>query len=1333
MHNLVPRFILQQHAAGEHNGRFPAAALFIDISGFSTITDTLMQQGQHGAEVLADVMRTVFVPLVHAVYAHGGLITNFAGDAFTALFPATATGLQDVALSALTAAWETQQAMAQHAQRATPYGTFTLSAKVGVAAGEAAWGIATAENGQRASYYFQGSAVEDCAAAEHRAQAGEIVLTAAVQAQVTSHITAQPVDDHFRVTAVHGPLPPPQPIDRPAADLDLMAHFFPRTLLTEALSGEFRQVVNLFISLPTIRTETQLNLFMQTLFTLQDRYGGLLNRLDFGDKGANLLLFWGAPVAYENDIQRALNFILDLQIRSSIPVTAGVTYRIAHAGFIGSALREEYTCYGRGVNLAARFMTTAPRREIWLDEHIARHAEQAFDVEYEGEMAFKGFTKKQKVYVLLERKEEQETFYSGRLVGRETETAQLQAFIAPLWQGRYAGITVVWGEPGIGKSRLVHEFLRQLPGEAQTFLAQTDEILRESLNPFRYWLRHYFKISESQSEARNKRNFNRRLDNLVAATEEAELAAELDRTRSFLGALVDLHWPDSLYEQVDAQVRYENTLIGVVTLLQAESWQRPVILHLEDAHWLDSDSRALLLRLARTLAASTAAATVGYPLAIIATARREGESPLLGDELPYAEIDLQQLTESSLARLAEQHLGGPPAPTLQRLLAERAEGNPFFVEQIARYLQERDLLQVSAEGVVGPRPNVALHDATVLPLDVRAVLVARLDRLAREVREVVQTASVLGREFELQLLMRMLRGQEQVMEHVAAAERAAIWMALSQLGYLFRHALLRDAAYRMQLRARRKMLHALVVDALENLYGADLAPHFGELAYHAEQAGLTEQALRYLRLAGDAARDAYQNSQAVDYYSRALALANAEAATTRFHLLLGREAVYNWLGQRDAQQQDLEALAQLAGQIDDQAQHFELALRRATFASTTGNYETAVTAVRRAVELAVTLHDQEAEAKAYHRWGRIHWQAGQSKEALPHLAHALALARHSQTQPIAAQSLYDLGVVAHYQHRYREALDYLRQAQAVYDALQDKQGEVRCRNLHGLILWNLGDYTEALDQYEHALALCREVGWRYAEASILLNMGGLLADLGAYAQSRDYHLRARRACLETGNKENEAMCLDTLGLISSFQGEPDAARQLYEEALDVERGINNQRVRGYILTHLGYALAQLGDYAAARTVLAQALAIREQQGIDGAVMDTAAGVALLAWSAGALAEARDRVAEIVTWVDANGADSLEYPLQVYLICYNVLQTAADDHPPQQDEAQRLLTAAHTLLEEKAARIQDPDLRRHFLESVPFNHALRTAWQQAGRNGEGTVNARPESDNQSPVP
>ena len=285
---------------------------------------------------------------------------------------------------------------------------------------------------------------------------------------------------------------------------------------------------------------------------------------------------------------------------------------------------------------------------------------------------------------------------------------------------------------------------------------------------------------------------------------------------------------------------------------------------------------------------------------------------------------------------AMAHLGAPAGDSLLNRLEQDAQGNPFFAEQILSYLRDEGWLE-QIDGAW----QLAAAGGQPLPSDVNAVLVARLDRLTQSVREVVQTAAVLGREFEVRLLADMLRAEPRLPDTIAEAERQDIWSALNALRHIFRHALLRDAAYHMQVHTRRRALHALAAEALERLYAPDLGAHAGELAYHAEQAGLADQARRYLWLAGQLAASQYQNAPAVDYFSRALALTPAESVRERFDLLAAREAVYALQAKQPERQADLAAMLALAPALDEAGPSMEVAVRQAQLAAALGNYREA--------------------------------------------------------------------------------------------------------------------------------------------------------------------------------------------------------------------------------------------------------------------------------------------------------------------------------------------------------------------------------------------------------
>lgn len=176
-----------------------------------------------------------------------------------------------------------------------------------------------------------------------------------------------------------------------------------------------------------------------------------------------LLLFWGAPTSHENDVERVLNFMLDLQTRTDIPLRAGITYQTVYAGFVGSPLREEYTCYGLSVNLAARLMTSAPWDAIWVDEAVTNRGRKLFRLEHVGEQLFKGFSEPVIVHQLRRRRAMLSTlFFKDQLVGRQRELLQLAAMLATVQNGRFGGVITINGEAGIGKSHLIHKCLHKI-------------------------------------------------------------------------------------------------------------------------------------------------------------------------------------------------------------------------------------------------------------------------------------------------------------------------------------------------------------------------------------------------------------------------------------------------------------------------------------------------------------------------------------------------------------------------------------------------------------------------------------------------------------------------------------------------------------------------------------------------------------------------------------------------------------------------------------------------------------------------------------------------------
>jgi predicted ATPase/class 3 adenylate cyclase len=1295
MHRVVPEIIVENYRAGRYRGEFPAVGMFLDLSGFSNMTDTLMQHGQHGAEVLAGLMHGVFDPLVASIFEYGGKIVGFAGDGIMALYPIESDATS-TALKALTSAYVIQKRFQENPTRQTVYGEFSIFAKIGMGRGSVSWGILHSSSEDQATYYFRGNAVDEAAHMEHHARAGDILLTESIFELLRDQIKTIPLASHQQFVEFLVDLPDPTPVVFPPVDLEISRLFMPEEVIANDVRGEFRQVVNLFMRFPDLSNEA-LQQMMSVVAELRNKYGGLVSRLDFGDKGCNMLMLWGAPVAYGNDIGRALNFLLDLKSAVDFPITAGVTYYISHAGYLGSSMFEDYTCYGWGVNLASRFMMSAPVGEIWVDDRIARRVSNWFEIEFLNSQSFKGFAAEQKVYVLYKHKPTAEPTYQGELVGRDEEFAQLANFIRPLWENKFGGLLLVSGDAGIGKGRLVHEARSSKQFEGKKVLwaiCQADQIQRQSFNPLRNWLSRYFGISLGQSVDERKLSFDTKLDELINTTTDLELVPELERTRSVLGALLELYWPESLYEQLDPEGRYNNTFLALIALIKAESLRRPVILFIEDLQFIDSDSKDFLARLKRAILA----AAEPFSIAIIVTSRRQGAS--LEKGLIDARIYLRGLSREALGHMIETLLGGPVAPELVSLVMDRSEGNPYFAEQITRYLQDENLIKTGKQGWTHDK---AL-DEDFLPGDVRAVLVARLDQLARGVRESVQTASVLGRQFEVSLLVHMLRDDKHVFQNVGEAEKASIWGPLDEMHYIFSHGLLRDAAYEMQMQARRRELHALAVDALENLYSG-VSNRYAELAHHAKYAEQGSKAQKYYILAGQTAADLYQNQQAIEYYKRAQAFTPLHDLSTQFNILIERVELFNRLGNRTAQLKDLDTLEILATQLNDQKRLLSAKILHARYCFTTGDYPDTIEISEQVVEMSKQLNQAELALGVYIVWSQALFRLGKLEEAMKYAEDGLRLARGLGRRVEEGRSLSSLGLIALESREPGMAQKYLEDAVAIARETKERTLESRAlANLANSAAFVQQDYATARTYYEQSYALNVELGDRYAQGLALGNVGWVCGMLGDFASARTYHEQALIISREVGNIYQETYTLMNLSRVADVQGKAEEAVKYARGAMELSKTAKDETAKAWSYLYLGHAYLLNTQFEKAKTAFEKALKIRRELGQSALATEPIAGLIQIALQMNDIPLAKRLMEEIMGYLSKGASlDATEEPLRVYLACYNALERIKDPRSFQ------ILDKAKQLLDAQVSKFDDEQSRRIYIDNIPWRRAIESAW------------------------
>jgi tetratricopeptide (TPR) repeat protein len=514
----------------------------------------------------------------------------------------------------------------------------------------------------------------------------------------------------------------------------------------------------------------------------------------------------------------------------------------------------------------------------------------------------------------------------------------------------------------------------------------------------------------------------------------------------------------------------------------------------------------------------------------------------------------------------------------------------------------------------------------------------------------------------------------------------------------------------MQLEARRQALHGLAVRALETVYGEEIPLHYAELAYHADRAALTERARDYYHKAGDAAAEAYQNSQAADYYSRALALTPESDAGGRYALLGKREEILEVLGDRERRHADLTAMDELARRYDYKANLAHVAMRRARYAYDGGELPATIEFAGHAIELALSVKKWDTAIFAYGLLAQALSRTGKFEAAVKEIEAGLDLAGRSGG--LGQQSmLYNyLGMLGFEQRNAPLAQESFEKSLALARQAGDILAQARPLNNLGMVAGAVGDFASAQKYYQETLTLVRQIGSRRGEAIALANLGWLAGNTGEYTQGREYlelHLRLSR---EVGDAYTEAYGHFNLSAQLDALGEYEAARLEAEEGLALTRKIGDRSGEGWALTYLGHSQLALGRLDEAADSYRTALAIRRELGQPVLATEPLAGLARTAVSAGKLSDARAPTDDILTYLDSSGSlNGTDDPLRVYLSCYLVLAAHRDSR------ARAILETAHKQLQARADNIRDPNIRQAFLFGVETNRLIGEAWANRTEN------------------
>ncbi len=1119
----LPRLLIQwlAEAPGTTRRELDGTVVFVDISGFTKMSERLARKGKVGAEEVTEVLGAVFARLLAVAYGEGGGLIKFGGDALLLFFAGP-----DHPAKGARAAFGMRRTLREIGAIESSAGKITLRMSVGVHSGTFHFFLV---GDRHLELIVTGPAASETVSMESTAVAGEILVSRATAAHLPPQVLGSPKGAGVLLKRE----PPGLPLQSPEREamlegVDLMS-CLPIAIRDHLLSGpvdpEHRRVTVAFVhydgvdglladagpdvvayGLDQLVTEAQLAC---------EKHGVTFLGTDIDHDGGKIILVAGAPQAAGDDEERMLlasRTIIDST--PAIPARIGVNTGHVFAGDIGPPYRRTYTIMGDAVNLAARVMAKAEPGQVLATAPVLEASPVAFNTVALEPFMVKGKAKPVHAFVVGHPTgaKPSETVEDLPLIGRDEEVAVFVRALDDVRHGRGSVIEVV-GDPGIGKTRLVNELramasdLPQLVAGCERYEASTPYL------PFRRLIRLLL------GDAAGGPALAERLRDHVD-----EQAAELVPWLPLLGVVADVEVPMTPEVARLGEDFRKPKLEEVTTEFLASAITEPTLVALEDVHWMDEGSVGLLTHIARNIAS--------FPWLVCTTRRDEESGFVTPDEEGCVSLRPQPLGErhaEELITIATE--GSPLRPHDVGLLAARSGGNPLFLRELVRAAGEAG----SAEG---------------LPDSVEALVMAQIDRLSPPHRRVLRYASVLGGAFTQSWLAALLEPDGQQLD-------PSVWSRLGEFlvdegasTRRFRHALMRDAAYEGLPFRRRRELHARAGETILREAGDRTEEYAELLSLHFFQAQRYAEALGHSRIAADRAQSKYANTEAALFYERAIEAAKQVEASSREQATL-YEALGDaqWrIGNYPKTASAFKAARRLLS--GDPVAEAGVLYKEARIPYRAGRYSDGVRLVRRGQKVLEGVESEEAEktrAKLTVLYAVMRAAQGKLSEAVKWCLRTMELAEAAGELDALGRAYYVLDYAWAQQGRFENAV-YSERAAKIYEELGDLSSLAEVYNNSGMYAYYQGRWGEAIQLYEKSTDARLEAGDRVEAATSENNVAEIYSDQGRLPEAEALFKDVLRVCRAVDNPGGIAFALGNLGRVASRSGQIEEAMNLLTRA-----------------------------------------------------------------------------------------------------------------------------------------------------------------------------------------
>lgn len=1201
--SYVPRYVVDDFMAhpGENpTGReqqFNTVILFADISGFTALSEALGEQGQTGTEELTTLLNSYFQPMIDLIQSYGGIIGKFGGDSITALFRYTKRTQTTTTRRATRCALMMQSRMSHYTTMQTSAGTFSLTIRIGLAMGPVRCAI-VGHLAIRLEYLIMGNVLSLAAHAEHQACIGQVIVHTDILPFITQPGTASSTyavcsenkpnaaslqNTYVCLSHMQHRVPrralPPLPATTPhRVRLLLEAFHHPAIALRLSkgqrdLINEHRRVTVMFVQFEDFDYDhdpdviNKLQHYFFNIFLIVWRYDGYLRQIEMGDKGSKYIVLFGAPVAHENDAERALRCALELQNIGNIPTAIGISTGFAYCGLIGSETRQEYTIVGDTVNLAARLMQAAQRSQIIVcnDTYIAAHrrlSPDTFAWQCLAPLIVKGKSEPVPAYALCGLQQSAHTTVypfadDEPMVGRQAEMHHVENIFATIKnnRGHILGITA---EAGMGKSRLAAEIVHA---------AKQQDIACYSGACLSYATTASYLVWQEL------------MRDIVGIPPYSDVPTQIQHIQTYLTALnphylqrmpllstiFNLPIPDNeLTRPLDPRMRKTSLESLLVDCVRQQANTKPLMLLLEDCHWIDPLSHDLLEAIARSI--------IDRPVLIVVVYRPPESTPVqlrITHLAHFSELRLHELTMQEGTQLIDlklQHLyghNGKEAPSdhkhehehatlashvIERII-ERAQGNPFYIDEMLKLLYNHGLQPTDTDAL----------DTLELPDSLHCLITSRIDQLQEGPKTTLKVASVIGRRFYAGWLWRVypqLGTPELIhdsLTHLNRLELTLLSKTNPELEYLFKHMLTHEVAYASLSVATRAMLHEQVGTLIEHLYPDDIDSWIDTLAYHYGQSNNIEKQRIYLRRAGSAAQAAHAHDTAITYYQRLLHLLPEEE---QVDILLELGSIWEFISNWDEAQAHYWLALALALNLKDQHAQSRCEYAMGWLCYLKGIYEDALNWFEHAGTRFTAIGDQTGFVHVLRALGNVLLTQSNHERAMDCFQRCHQLATDLGDQREATHAIANIGHIYFHQGDYPRTLECYEKWLYLAIELGDQQQVGYMLGAMGQVYWSMGNSQGAIFCYEQQVRIATDIGDR----RLLSIACGKMAEVYGHTGHLEHSLACLLRCLHIGVEIGDRlMMMIGIGYIAelyTLKKRYDEAEQFYQRATKLGRHLN---------------------------------------------------------------------------------------------------------------------------------------------------------------------------------